>query len=169
MSLSHQLGALLKERKLTIATAESCTAGLIAAVIADTPGSSSWLDSGYVVYTPEAKTRILGVNPETIFKYNIVSNQVATEMAAGAWNLNRRINIVVSTTGVAGPSGGSPEIPVGTVCFGWLFNLPEHESAFVVSYTKVFEGDRNDVRQQATDYALQQTLSYLTTCCGYGE
>ncbi|MBR6290487.1 MAG: competence/damage-inducible protein A [Clostridia bacterium] len=108
---------LLRERGLTVGTAESCTAGMIASRIADLPGSSDILTGGIVSYANEVKTGVLGVDPEVIEKYGAVSEQCARQMAEGA----RRAlgcDIAVSVTGIAGPGGGTPEKPVGTVCFG---------------------------------------------------
>ncbi|MBR3991405.1 MAG: competence/damage-inducible protein A [Clostridia bacterium] len=108
---------LLRERGLTVGTAESCTAGMIASRIADLPGSSDILTGGIVSYANEVKTGVLGVDPEVIEKYGAVSEQCARQMAEGA----RRAlgcDIAVSVTGIAGPGGGTPEKPMGTVCFG---------------------------------------------------
>ncbi len=108
---------LLRERGLTVGTAESCTAGMIASRIADLPGSSDILTGGIVSYANEVKTGVLGVDPEVIEKYGAVSEQCAAQMAEGA----RRAlgcDVAVSVTGIAGPGGGTPEKPVGTVCFG---------------------------------------------------
>lgn len=151
--LSNYIGTFCKENKLLIATAESCTAGLIASEIAETSGSSSWLDAGFVVYSPEAKNTSLDVSLETIDIHNITSCEVAEEMAIGAIRKSRA-NVGVSTTGVAGPSGGTEEIPVGTVCFGWAFKQKNKIIHF--SEKKVFDGTRNEIREAATMYALNQ-------------
>lgn len=164
---AQNLCALLKEKfpsgNLKIVTAESCTAGLIAATIAEIPGSSKWLESGYIVYTPEAKIAMLGVNPQTINKFNITSENVAAEMASGAGNLliNRNkesIVVSVGVTGVAGPTNDVPEIPVGTVCIA--FNVAQAGVEQVKNVnseeTLHLNGCRNEVRKQVVDIVLQR-------------
>lgn len=149
---------------LKIVTAESCTAGLIAATIAEIPGSSRWLESGYVVYTPEAKISMLGVKPETIEQFNVTSENVASEMASGAANLlinrsdnNGNIVVSVGVTGVAGPTNDVPEIPVGTICIAFYVAqagvgvMKEKE----IKKTLHLIGDRNEVRKQVVDTVLQ--------------
>lgn len=153
MTFSQQIGNYLLNNKLLLTTAESCTAGLIASTLAQTPGSSSWLDSGFVVYSPQAKNRSLGVKFETIEKFNITSEEVALEMAHGALK-NSHANIAVSTTGVAGPTGGSDKIPVGTVCMAWVFQ--NNNQTISYSETKVFIGNRNQIRKQAVKYILNK-------------
>ncbi len=108
---------LLRERRMTIGFAESCTAGMISAKIADIPGSSDVLLGGVVSYANTVKTGVLGVSEDTISKYGAVSEQCAHEMAEGARKL-LNCSISVSVTGIAGPGGGTPTKPVGTVCFG---------------------------------------------------
>lgn len=139
---------------ISVVTAESCTAGLMAATIAQTPGSSAWLDSGYVVYTAEAKIRMLGVSPDTIERFDITSEQVACEMALGALERSTA-TLAMAVTGLAGPGGGTASIPVGTVCMAWAFRDRD-----VVTLTRVFEGDRNSIRQQVVDLMLSQAPSY---------
>ena len=139
---------------IKVVTAESCTAGLMAATIAQTPGSSAWLDSGYVVYTAEAKIRMLGVSPDTIARFDITSEAVACEMALGALERSTA-TLAMAVTGLAGPGGGTVSIPVGTVCMAWAFRDRD-----VVTLTRVFEGDRNSIRQQVVDLMLSQAPSY---------
>ncbi|WP_336056502.1 CinA family protein [Nitratireductor sp. CH_MIT9313-5] len=107
----------LQQRGLMMATAESCTGGLVAGAITDLNGASNILDRGFVTYTNDAKIDMLGVQPETIEQYGAVSEQCAREMAAGALR-NSRADIAVAITGIAGPGGGSPDKPVGLVWFG---------------------------------------------------
>ncbi len=159
MELSSELGLLLKTNKLKISTAESCTAGLIAATIANTPGSSEWLDSGFVVYTPDAKNEILGVHYKTIATYDITSCEVAVEMAKGVLNNRPNVNVIITTTGLAGPGGGTPEIPSGTVCFCWLYNM--NGITNIISKKEHFVGSRQDIRTSATQHALTEALIYL--------
>ena len=117
IDLVARVSSLLRERGMTLGTAESCTAGMIASRIADLPGSPDILMGGIVSYANEVKTGVLDVDPEVIEKYGAVSEQCAAQMAEGA----RRAlgcDVAVSVTGIAGPGGGTPEKPVGTVCFG---------------------------------------------------
>lgn len=144
------------QHKLRLVTAESCTAGLVVATLGDVPGCGSWLECSFVTYAPEAKCRLLGVNPGTIEKYNLTSEAVAREMVAGALR-NSRANAAVSNTGVAGPSS-EDGIPVGTICFAWGF---EHGGTTVVfSETRRFDGDRNAVRKAGADYAIERIVFY---------
>jgi nicotinamide-nucleotide amidase len=142
-SLAIELGAVLKDHNLTLALAESCTGGLVAAKITDIAGSSAWFDRGFVTYSNESKIEMLGVRAETLEKYGAVSEQVATVMAHGALK-NSHAQVAGSITGIAGPDGGSKEKPVGTVCFAWVgTKLP------LSTTTKRFFGNREEVRQQA--------------------
>jgi nicotinamide-nucleotide amidase len=109
--------ALLRAKGLKVATAESCTGGLIAGLLTEIPGSSDVVDRGFVTYSNEAKAQMLGIDPELIGKYGAVSEQVARAMATGAL-AHSDAGITVAVTGVAGPGGGSAEKPVGLVHFG---------------------------------------------------
>lgn len=145
------------EQKIRVVTAESCTAGMIAAILGDCPGCGSWFESGFVTYSPEAKSRVLGVKPETIENFDLTSEQVAREMVEGALR-NSRGNVAVANTGLAGPSNGESGIPVGTVCFAWGF---EHNGTVVVNCeTRRFDGDRNEVRKAAAEYAIERIPHY---------
>jgi nicotinamide-nucleotide amidase len=142
-TLAIELGEVLKARNLTLALAESCTGGLVAATVTDIAGSSAWFDCGFVTYSNESKIEMLGVRAETLEKYGAVSEQIATVMAHGALK-NSHAQIAGSITGIAGPDGGSKEKPVGTVCFAWVGSkLP------LSTTTKRFFGNRQEVRQQA--------------------
>jgi nicotinamide-nucleotide amidase len=146
-TLSIELGATLSERNLTMALAESCTGGLVAAKITDIAGSSAWFERGFVTYSNEAKIEMLGVSAETLEKFGAVSEETAKEMAHGALK-NSRAQVAGSITGIAGPDGGSKEKPVGTVCFAWSFGEVGHKLP-LSSATKRFFGNRQEVRQQA--------------------
>lgn len=153
----ERISDYLDEHKLRLATAESCTAGLIASMLGDMPGCGSWLECGFVTYSPEAKNLCLGVKLETIEKFNLTSEQVAREMVEGALR-NSRANVAVSNTGVAGPSSGDGDIPVGTICFAWGF---EHYGTIAVfSETRRFDGDRNEIRKAGAEYAIERIMHY---------
>jgi len=157
VALSAAVGEALRERSLTLATAESCTGGWAAQVVTHSAGSSAWFERGFVTYANEAKTDMLGVHPETLINHGAVSPQTALEMAAGALrNSNALISFAI--TGIAGPSGGSPGKPVGTVCFAWCLRNQEAEAE-----TCHFEGDREAVRRQAVIHALTGLLNRART------
>jgi nicotinamide-nucleotide amidase len=156
----ERIGEYIDRNGLRLATAESCSAGLVVATLGDLPGCGSWLECGFVTYAPEAKCRNLGVNPATIEKYNLTSEAVAREMVEGALR-NSSANAAVSNTGIAGPS---PEdgIPPGTVCFAWGF---EYQGMTVMySETRRFDGDRNAVRKACADYAIERLVHYHAQC-----
>lgn len=146
----------MQDNKLKLVTAESCTAGLLASTLAEVSGSASWLECAFVTYSPEAKIGILGVNKETIERYNLTSEEVAREMAEGALRLSRA-NVAIADTGLAGP-GGDGDIPAGTVCFAWSFQDGERSVTF--SETRKFGGDRNEVRQASAEYAISRIWHY---------
>jgi nicotinamide-nucleotide amidase len=157
--MDHQLQSVLRyleENRLTLVTAESCTAGLVASRLAEMPGSGSWLDCAFVTYSKAAKMRCLGVRRESIEQHNLTSEPIAREMAEGALH-NSRANLAIATTGVAGPDDQG-EIPAGTVCFAWAFEHDQHHTTF--SETRKFEGDRSQVMESATDYALSRIWHY---------
>lgn len=155
--LSEKIGYYLRDNDLLLATAESCTAGLISSTIAETSGSSKWLDAGFVVYSAEAKAKSLGVNLKTIEDYDITSCEVAQEMSVGALK-NSRANVSVSVTGLAGPGGGTPEIPVGTVCMSWAFS--KNDNILTFEEKVLFNGDRNSIREQVVEHVLNQLVLY---------
>jgi nicotinamide-nucleotide amidase len=153
--LSQRVAHALQQRNLTLATAESCTGGWVAQVVTHTSGSSAWFERGFITYANDAKVEMLGVSPETIAEHGAVSLDTAAEMAAGALvNSNALISLAVS--GVAGPTGGSPGKPVGTVCFAWceLGKEPETEKQH-------FDGDRESIRRQAVIFVLEGLLARL--------
>ena len=160
-SIDHAkiLAPLLLARGWKIALAESCTGGMVCATLTELSGSSEWFERGYITYSNQAKTECLGVPAELIESYGAVSEPVARAMAQGAQR-NAGANIGVSITGIAGPTGGTAEKPVGTVCFGWT--MPNARSKHVTTcQTKLFSGDRQEIRQQATEYALAGLLALL--------
>ena len=152
--LSKTLAQILLSRDWTVSLAESCTGGMVCATLTELAGSSEWFERGYITYSNEAKTECLGVPPDLIEVYGAVSEQVAKTMAEGA-RINSGSNVAISITGIAGPTGGSPEKPVGTVCFGWA---TENQT---LTKTMLFDGDRQMVRQQATEFALTELIALL--------
>lgn len=146
--LSTTVGAVCKARRLTIATAESCTGGWAAQVITHTAGSSAWFERGFVTYANAAKTDMLGVRSITLERFGAVSIETAGEMAAGAL-ANSSALISLAITGIAGPGGGSADKPVGTVCFGWCVR-----GGAPSCQRRLFAGDREAVRRQAVIHAL---------------
>lgn len=142
-ALSQELGELLLAKKHVLTLAESCTGGLISALITNTAGSSAWFDSSLVTYSNQAKQDLLKVQEATLTKYGAVSEQVAMEMATGALEQSRA-TIAASVTGIAGPEGGTPSKPVGTVCFAWA-----SETFSSKTKTHLFQGNREQIREQS--------------------
>lgn len=158
--MNQQLQSVLRyleDNRLRLVTAESCTAGMVASMLADLPGSGSWLDCAFVTYSPEAKMAVLGVKHDTIDRFGLTSEEVAREMSEGAIRLSRA-NVALSDTGVAGPSSGDDDIPVGTICFAWSFQEGEDVSTF--SETRKFDGDRNGIRLAGAEYAIGRVWYY---------
>ena len=144
----------LSTQNLKVTCAESCTGGLLAANLTRLPGSSAWFDMGFVTYSNEAKQQMLNVNPTTLAHYGAVSEEVVREMALGA-RIASKADYALSISGIAGPSGGSEEKPVGLVWFGVA------SKKRIWAEFKVFNGDRDQVRAQAVQHAIQLLLSKL--------
>jgi len=155
VELSAAIGEACLARKLTIATAESCTGGWAAQVITHTPGSSAWFERGFVTYANAAKCEMLGVSPATLAAFGAVSLETAGEMARGAL-LHSRASMALAITGIAGPTGGTPEKPAGTVCFAWC--LRQQLASAPSCQRRLFTGDRESIRQQAVLTALMGLL-----------
>jgi nicotinamide-nucleotide amidase len=153
-TLCERLALALQARHWMLATAESCTGGMIAAACTDLSGSSNWFERGFVTYSDAAKTELLGVDPELIAQHGAVSELVARAMAFGAVRRSQA-QVSVAVTGVAGPTGGTPQKPIGTVWFGFQVN------GQLSSETRHFAGDRAAVRAATVDYALQRLLDLL--------
>ncbi|RUO30819.1 ompetence-damaged protein [Aliidiomarina sedimenti] len=147
----------LKEQAIVLATAESCTAGLVVSELARIPGSGGCIDCGLAVYSPQSKNRYLDVGFDTIDHYGLTSEQVALEMVEGAINRNNA-SAALSNTGVAGPATSDDGTPVGRVCFGWAIRCGDQ--VYQYSETCDFDGDRNQVRLTAAHYALERLLYY---------
>lgn len=150
MNRAEKLNALLellRAKELKIATAESCTGGLIAAAITDVAGASDVFECGFVTYSNKAKTDMIKVSPETLELHGAVSSETAEEMAKGAL-LNSSAHITVSVTGIAGPGGATETKPVGLVYFGVA------TKDTLSSDKQIFSGNRHDIREQTVDHAL---------------
>ena len=154
MNPVSELSTRLLDKGWMLATAESCTGGMIAAACTDLSGSSNWFERGFVTYSNEAKTEMLGVDPALIEAHGAVSEVVARAMAFGAVR-HSRAQVSVAVTGVAGPTGGSKEKPVGTVWFGFMVD------GVLSSETKRFDGDRAAVRAATVQYAFERLLQLL--------
>ncbi len=157
-ALLEDAAALLdacRARGVRLATAESCTGGLIAAALTAIAGSSDVMDRGFVTYSNEAKTELVGVPTDLIARHGAVSEEVARAMAEGAL-ARSRASIAVSVTGVAGPGGGSAEKPVGLVCFGLAQRGRE-----VASETRILPGDRTAIRAAAVAHAFAMIRARL--------
>jgi nicotinamide-nucleotide amidase len=148
IELADKLGRALAARSWRVATAESCTGGLVAGAITDVAGSSGWFERGLVTYSNEAKVELLGVRPETLARYGAVSEPTVREMAAGALDRSHA-DIVVAVTGVAGPGGGTPEKPVGLVWLAWGIR-----GGSVDAISRRIPGDRATVREMTVAAAL---------------
>jgi nicotinamide-nucleotide amidase len=154
-ALAEKVGARLKARGALLVTAESCTGGWAAQAVTAVAGSSEWFERGWVTYSNAAKQELLGVRPETLAQHGAVSEPTAREMALGALERSRG-TIALAITGVAGPAGGTPAKPVGTVCFAWT-----GKNLAVSAETRHFAGDREAVRRQSVEYALERVVELL--------
>ena len=152
--LCGQLADFLLERQWKLTTAESCTGGLIAAACTELSGSSNWFERGFVTYSNEAKTELLDVDADLIARHGAVSEAVVRAMAQGALQ-HSRAHIALAVTGVAGPTGGSAEKPVGTVWFGWA------GAQGTTSALRRFDGDRAAIRAATVNFALSTLLTQL--------
>ncbi len=151
-ALAGQVGALLLANGQRLATAESCTGGWVAQCLTAIAGSSNWFERGFITYSNEAKNEMLGVGLDTLHAQGAVSEATATAMAAGAL-AGSHADWALAITGVAGPGGGSPDKPVGMVCFSWVGG-----DGRIASDTRHFSGDREAVRAQAVAHALSGLL-----------
>jgi len=152
--LAKRLGRKLGAARGVLVTAESCTGGWLAQAVTSVAGASTWFERGYVTYSDIAKREELGVRKVTLARHGAVSEPVAREMARGALRRSRA-TVAVAVTGVAGPGGGTPGKPVGTVCFGWA------QGRKIRSETRRYRGGRRDVRRQSVIHALRGVLKWL--------
>jgi len=153
--LSQEVGRILLSKGIMLATAESCTGGWVAQVVTQTSGSSQWFERGFVTYTNEAKQEMLNVQSSTLERYGAVSEATVKEMAEGALK-HSRAQIALAISGVAGPTGGTAEKPVGMVCFAWAADNFSTQTT-----TMHFSGDRQAVRYQAVQYVLQHLIDLV--------
>ena len=156
--LVAELAQLLGARGEMLVTAESCTGGWVAKVCTDLAGSSAWFERGFVTYSNRAKQEMLAVSPDTLATYGAVSEQTVREMATGAL-ANSGAGWALAISGVAGPGGGSPDKPVGTVWLAWA-----GPGGWLASEGCIFDGDRDTVRRQA----VQRSLAVLVQRCREG-
>jgi nicotinamide-nucleotide amidase len=154
--LAEDVGAALKARGLMLATAESCTGGWVSEAVTMVPGSSDWFERGFVTYTYVSKREMLGVKEATLEKHGAVSEQVVREMVEGALSRSHG-QVAVAVSGIAGPTGGTPDKPVGFVCFAWGM-----KGATPRSETQRYSGDREAVRRQSVEHALRGVLALLS-------
>ncbi len=155
-TLAAQVGEMLKSRGFMLATAESCTGGGVAQAVTDIPGSSEWFERGFVTYANQAKVEMLGVQAQTLRLHGAVSERTVLEMAEGAL-AHSHADISLAVSGIAGPGGGTPEKPVGTVWFAWsLRGGPSDARKYQLT------GDRAEIRAQSVRIALQGLLQFGT-------
>jgi nicotinamide-nucleotide amidase len=152
--LAVRVGSRLREERLLLVTAESCTGGMVASAITDVSGSSGWFERGFVTYSNQAKIEMIGVPAELIERHGAVSESVGRAMAEGALR-NSRAQLSLAITGIAGPGGGTEEKPVGTVVFAWANRLR------TVCQTLKLKGDRRQIRLQSAEHALRGILTLL--------
>lgn len=152
--LAAMVGQRLKAAGARLVTAESCTGGWVAQAVTSVPGSSEWFERGFITYSNAAKEEMLGVKRATLERHGAVSEETAREMALGALQQSGG-TIAVAVTGVAGPTGGTAAKPVGLVCFAWA--TPGETSI----ESRHFAGDRESVRRQSVEHALQGVLELL--------
>ncbi|HXM80913.1 MAG TPA: nicotinamide-nucleotide amidohydrolase family protein [Burkholderiales bacterium] len=153
--LAAKIGKRLKASRAVLVTAESCTGGWVAQAVTAVAGSSDWFERGFVTYSNDAKRELLGVRADTLARHGAVSEETAREMASGALRQSKG-SLSVAVTGIAGPGGGSPAKPVGTVCFAW-----ERKKGARRTETRLFVGDRESVRKQSVIHALEGVLKLL--------
>jgi len=154
-TLAAELGAALLARGWLLACAESCTGGWAAQAITAIAGSSAWFERGFVAYSNEAKREMLDVRADVLEAHGAVSEETAREMALGALTRSHA-HLAFAITGIAGPGGGTPEIPLGTVCFAWAL-----EDGRVLSERHLLAGDRGMIRAQSVRLALRETLALV--------
>lgn len=154
LKLSEKLGEILRRKNKKLACVESCTGGLFASAITEIPGSSDYFDRGFITYSNDSKIEILGVKKETIDRYGAVSKECAKEMVEGLKNISK-CSICVSITGIAGPTGGTIEKPVGLVYTGFVIDN------ITVVEKNIFSGSRREVRLSTVDFVLKYLIEKI--------
>ena len=152
-TLAERLGQLLVQRKFTLTFAESCTGGLCAEIITRVAGSSAWFDCGFITYSNQSKEMLLNVSSNTLITFGAVSEEVAIEMANGALSKSPS-TLSASVTGIAGPTGGSKDKPIGTVCFAWTST-----NCQPITATHHFIGNRQQIRQQSAKTVIEGLIT----------
>ena len=156
-TLAAEVGRLLQANGQRLATAESCTGGWVGQCLTAVAGSSAWFERGFITYSNAAKTELLEVAEQTLAAHGAVSEATAAEMAQGALR-HSHADWALSITGIAGPTGGSPGRPVGTVCFAWVVTDGQ-----TITETRHFDGDRQNIRAQAVAHALRGLLQHAAS------
>ena len=151
---AKKLTDLLISKNMSIAVAESCTGGLLSSSLTSIPGASSYFNCGFITYSNESKIKMLNVDSQTIELFGAVSEKVAHEMAVGAGQ-NSQSDLAISVTGIAGPSGGTAEKPVGMVCFGF------YVEGEVSTTTQFFSGVRSEIVSDSIAFALTELTSKI--------
>ncbi len=172
-TLLSQIFASCKQHNIKLTTAESCTGGLVAELLTYLAGASQVLDCAFVVYNEVAKIQLISVATEIIENFGVVSTQCAEAMAIGAVKKSPMANLGIATTGVAGPTGGDAKNLVGTVCFALYLENPKNaqnaqntqnnDKTQIISYRKKFDGNRQQIRQQAAEFILAKLSEFLQT------
>jgi nicotinamide-nucleotide amidase len=154
-NLVKSVADVLSGVEMDLATAESCTGGWVAKVLTDVPGSSLYFDRGFVTYSNQSKHQMLGVSEETLLLHGAVSKAIVSEMAKGALELSTA-SMSLAVSGIAGPTGGTENKPVGTVCFAWMIrgDVPVAETVY-------YEGSRDDIRRQAVIHCLEGVIKQI--------
>ncbi|OYW38705.1 MAG: damage-inducible protein CinA [Hydrogenophilales bacterium 12-61-10] len=153
--LAAELGDMLRARGWMVATAESCTGGWVGQLLTSIPGSSAWYERGFITYANAAKQEMLGVPAATLESCGAVSEETASAMAAGAL-AHSHAQAALAISGVAGPGGGTPQKPVGLVCYGWALADGTHMSS-----TCRLDGDREEIRSRAVAAALRGLIDLM--------
>ena len=157
IALADHLGHDLKQAGRSLATAESCTGGLLGAVLTSIPGSSLWFERGFISYSNMSKREMLDVKTETLTRHGAVSEPTARAMAEGVL-AHSHADLAVAITGIAGPAGGTPEKPVGMVCFAWAARKQPTQTR-----TERFSGDRETVRRRSIQAAIEGVRTLLAS------
>lgn len=153
--LAAQVGLALKQHGVMLATAESCTGGGVASAVTDIAGSSAWFERGFVTYSNQAKVEMLQVSNETLIRFGAVSEATVREMVSGAL-VRSQAQLALAVSGIAGPGGGTPEKPLGTVWFAWGL-----KDGMLATRLHHLQGNRTEIREQSIRIALQGVLDIL--------